>query len=97
MLLDLDSEESEQTGRMAWLILVAQMILLVLSSFGSFKRNTQYKQPNRSISVTPLATVAMVYRITCWHWQLDQLAEPTFRYRYEHTPFGSAPVPILLS
>ena len=28
---------------------------------------------------------------------VDQLAKPTFRTRYAHTPFGSAPVPILLS
>ena len=28
---------------------------------------------------------------------LDQLAKPTFRSRYSHTPFGSAPVPILSS
>ena len=28
---------------------------------------------------------------------LDQLAKLTFRSRYAHTPFGSAPVPILSS
>ena len=30
-------------------------------------------------------------------WNLDQLAKPIFRSRYAHTPFGSAPVPIILS
>ena len=29
-------------------------------------------------------------------FNLDQLAKPVFRSRYAHTPFGSAPVPILL-
>ena len=28
---------------------------------------------------------------------LDQLAKPTFYSRYAHTPFGSAPLPILSS
>ena len=28
---------------------------------------------------------------------VDQIAKPTFRSRYAHTPFGSAPVPIILS
>ena len=28
---------------------------------------------------------------------LDQLAKPTFRSRYAHTPFGSAPLPTLSS
>ena len=29
--------------------------------------------------------------------EVHQLAKLTFRSRYAHTPFGSAPVPILLS
>ena len=31
------------------------------------------------------------------HYSIHQLAKPTFHSRYAHTPFGSAPLPILLS
>ena len=31
------------------------------------------------------------------HTDVDQLAKPTFRSLYAHNPFGSAPVPVLLT
>ena len=48
------------------------------------------------VSMMVLSELSMFARASCGH-SVDQLAKPTFRSRYAHIPFGSAPLPILSS